>query len=50
VLCEADDIELLEEYNVEEVMFSVERDHGNNKRILYFVKWLDYPERKDWTE
>jgi len=31
-------------------MSSVERGRGNNKRIIYLVKWLDYPERKDWTE
>jgi len=50
VLREADDIEQSEEYNVDEIMSSVERGQGNNKRILYLVKWLDYPERKDWTE
>jgi len=50
VLREADDIEQNEEYDVEEVMSSVERGRGNNKRILYLVRWLDYPERKDWTE
>jgi len=50
VLWQADDIEQSEEYDVEEVMSSVERGRGNNKRILYLVKWLDYPERKDWTE
>jgi len=47
VLREADNIEQSEEYNVDEVMSSVERGRGNNKRILYLVKWLDYPERKD---
>jgi len=46
VLREADDIEQSEEYDVEEVVLS--RKHG--KQILYLVKWLDYPERKDWTE
>jgi len=50
VLREADDIEQSEEYDVEEVMSSVKCSQGNNKRILYLVKWLDYPERKDWTE
>jgi len=50
VLQEADDIEQSEEYDVEEVMSSVERSQGNNKQILYLVKWLDYLERKDWTE
>jgi len=43
---EADDIEQSEEYDVEEVMSS--RKHG--RRVLYLVKWLDYPKRKDWTE
>jgi len=47
VLRKADDIEQSEEYDVEEVMLSVERGRGNNKRILYLVRWLDYPERKD---
>jgi len=50
VLREADDVKQLEEYDVDEVMSSVERGRGNNKRIIYLVKWLDYPERKDWTE
>ena len=50
VLREADDVEQSEEYDVDEVMASAERGRGNNKRILYLVKWLDYPERKDWTE
>jgi len=50
VLREADDIEQSEEYDVEEVMSSVECGRGNNKRVLYLVRWLDYPERKDWTE
>jgi len=50
VLREADDIEQSEEYDVEEVMTADERGRGNNKRVLYLVKWLDYPERKDWTE
>jgi len=46
VLREADDIEQSQEYDVEEVMSSVERGRGNNIRILYLVKWLDYLERK----
>jgi len=50
VLREADDIEQSEEYDVDEVMSSVERGQGNNKRILYLAKWLNYPERKDWTD
>jgi len=50
VLREADDIEQSEEYNVGEVMSVAERGRGNNKRFLYLIKWLDYLERKDWTE
>jgi len=50
VLREVNDIEQSEEYDVDEVMSSVECGRGNNKRILYLVKWLDYPECKDWTE
>jgi len=50
VLREADDIEQSEEYDVDEVISSVEHGRGNKKRILYLIKWLDYPERKDWTE
>jgi hypothetical protein len=46
VLREADDIEQSEEYDVEEVMSSTKK----GRRILYLVKWLDYPDRKDWTE
>jgi len=50
ILWEVDDIEQSEEYDVEEVISLTERGRGNNKRILYIVKWLDYLERKDWTE
>ena len=50
VLREADDIEQSEEYDVDEVMASAEHGRGNKKRILYLVRWLDFPERKDWTE
>jgi len=50
VLREADNIEQSEEYDVEEVMSSVEQGRENNKRILYLVKWLDYPDCKDWME
>jgi len=31
-------------------MSLVEHGRENNKGILYLVKWLDYPEQKDWTE
>jgi len=50
VLREADDIEQSEEYDIKEIMYSVERGWRNNKRILYLVRWLGYPERKDWTK
>jgi len=50
VLREADDIEQSEEYDVEEVMSLFDRGRGNNKRVLYLDKWLDYPEREDWTD
>jgi len=50
VLRKANDIEQSEEYDVEEVISSVECGWGNNKRILYLVKWLDYQERRTWTE
>ena len=42
MLREADDIEQSEKYDVEEVMSS--RKIG--RRILYLVKWLDYPDGK----
>jgi len=50
VLREADDIEQSEEYDRNKVMSSVERSWGNSKQVLYHVKWLDYPECKDWME
>jgi len=50
ILQEADDIEQSEEYDIEQVMSSAEQGRDNNKRILYLVQWLDYPERKDSTE
>jgi hypothetical protein len=46
ILREADDIEQSEEYDVEEVMSSTKK----GRRILYLVRWLDYPDRRDWTE
>jgi hypothetical protein len=46
VLCEADDIEQSEKYDVDEVMASTKK----GRRVLYLVKWLDYPDRKDWME
>jgi hypothetical protein len=51
VLREADDVEQSEEYDVDEVMSSVERGRGNNRRVLYLIKWLDFLDRHDqWTE
>jgi hypothetical protein len=46
ILREADDIEQSEEYDVEEVIGSTKK----GRCILYLVKWLDYPDWKDWTE
>ena len=43
---EADNIKQSEDYNVNEVLGSTR----NAGRILYLVKWLDYPDRKNWTE
>jgi hypothetical protein len=45
ILREADDIENSEEYDVDEVMASVKK----SRRVLYLVKWLDFPDRQDWT-
>jgi hypothetical protein len=50
VLREADDVEQSEEYDVDEVMSSIERGRGSNCRVLYLVKWLDFPDLRDWTE
>ena len=46
MLREADDIEQSEEYNVDEVISSTKR----GRRVMYLVKWLDYPNQRDWTE
>jgi len=45
-----EDFEQSEEYDVDKVMSAIERGRGNTQRILYLVKWLDYPERKDGME
>jgi transposase InsO family protein len=45
VLREADDIEHSEEYDVEEVISSTKK----GRRVLYLVKWLDFLDRRDWT-
>ena len=38
-------MEAEEEYDVEEIMDSVVR----RKRVLYQVKWLGFPRKRDWT-
>ena len=45
ILREADDLDASEEYDVEEVVASVKR----RNRVLYLVKWLGYPKKRDWT-
>jgi hypothetical protein len=44
-LREADEIENSEEYYIDEIMSSIKK----GRRVLYHVKWLDYPDRQDWT-
>jgi len=46
ILREAHDIEQSKEYDVDEVLGSTRK----GRRVLYLVKWLDYLDRKDWTE
>ena len=43
VLREADNIEQSEEYDIYEVLGSTKK----GRRILYLVRWLDYPDQKD---
>jgi len=45
VLQEVDDIENSEEYDVDEIMGTTKK----GQRVLHLVKWLDYPNRRDWT-
>ena len=45
ILREISDIEAEEEYDVEEIKGSVTQWN----RVLYHVKWLRYPQKKDWT-
>jgi len=45
VLREADDIKNSEECDVDEIMGSTKK----GRRVLYLVKWLEYPDRRDWT-
>jgi len=46
VLREADDIEQSVEYNVDKIVSSTKR----GCRVMYLVKWLDYPDQRAWTE
>ena len=46
VLREAANIEGDDEYDIDEVKASVKRKGG---RVLYHVKWLGLPKKKDWT-
>ena len=45
ILREADDLDASEEYDVEEIIDSIKR----RNRVLYLVKWLGYPKKKEWT-
>jgi hypothetical protein len=44
-LREADDVEGSEEYDIDEVMSS----YKSGNRVLYLVKLLGWPKKKDWT-
>jgi hypothetical protein len=44
ILQEADDVEGSEEYDIDEVMSS----YKSGNRVLYLVKWLGWPNKKDW--
>jgi hypothetical protein len=44
ILREADDVEGSEEYDIDEVMSS----YKSGNRVLYLVKWLGWPNKKDW--
>ena len=45
VLRECADIEADEEYNVDEIKGSIKRLNS----VLYYVKWLGFPKKADWT-
>lgn len=45
VLREVGELEAEEEFDVEEIMGSITR----RRRVLYLVKWLGFPKKKDWT-
>jgi len=45
VLREADNIKNSEEHDVDKIMGSTKK----GRRVLDLVKWLDYPDRRDWT-
>ena len=46
VLKNSDPIETEEEYDVDDVMDSIEKKNG---QVLYLVKWKGWPNKKDWT-
>jgi hypothetical protein len=45
ILREVDDVEGSEEYDIDEVMSS----YKSGNRVLYLIKWLGWPNKKDWT-
>lgn len=45
IVREADDLDASKEYDIEEAVASIKR----RNRVLYLVKWLGYPKKKDWT-
>ena len=45
VLREVGELEAEEEYDIEDIMGSITR----RKKVLYLVKWLGFPKKKDWT-
>jgi hypothetical protein len=44
IIREADDVEGSEEYDIDEVMSS----YKSGNRVLYLIKWLGWPNKKDW--
>ena len=44
-LCECVNIEADEEYDMDEVKGSINRRNS----VLYHIKWLGFPKKKDWT-
>jgi hypothetical protein len=45
VLREVGELESEEEYDIEDIMGSITR----RKKVLYLVKWLGFPKKKEWT-